>query len=201
MESLSNLVAAAKAGSVPAFGEIFTRFRGMAYASAYGFLRDHELAQDAAQDAFVEAYLKLGALRDAAAFPGWLKTIVRRQCIRSLRKAGPVQVRLEDLEDLRSPDAGPDETVQRDEERRLLLAAMGRLRDGERVILHLFYYRGYSCGEIGSLLGIKVPAVKKRLFDARKSLRSRFADGWGTARLSEARDPGQAMPGLLQRAA
>lgn len=177
MDPVTNLVGAAQAGSGPAFGEIFVRFHGMAYAAAYSFLRDPDLAEDAAQDAFIEAYLKIGALRDPAAFPGWLSTIVRRQCIRSIRGTRPGVVALDDVGELRCAEPGPDETALKEEEKRLLRTALNRLREHERAVLELFYFSGYSCREIASRLRISVPAVKKRLFDARKSLRLKLEAG------------------------
>ena len=71
MPELITLVNAAKQGDKAAFGQIVTRFQDMAFASAYAMLGDACTAQDAAQEAFIDAYLCLPNLREPAAFPRW----------------------------------------------------------------------------------------------------------------------------------
>jgi len=88
VDEISNLILlATDIGADPgkrlaAFGELVTRFQGMAYGYAYSILGDFHLAEDAAQDAFVMAFQKLNGLRDPKAFPGWLRRIVRTACHR-----------------------------------------------------------------------------------------------------------------------
>ena len=54
------------------------------YASAQ--LRDQHLAEDAAQDAFLKAFVDLGQLHEPAAFPGWFRRIVYKHCDRIRRR-------------------------------------------------------------------------------------------------------------------
>ena len=86
MEALSELVVAARAGDHEAFAEIVSRFQNMAYAGAYGMTGDSTLAQDVAQEAFIEAYLNLERLREPAAFPGWFRRILIKQSDRQTRR-------------------------------------------------------------------------------------------------------------------
>src|SRR6185312_8867273 len=66
MEVLHSLVIAAQNGDMDAFGHIVQRFQAMAYTSAYAMLEDAQLAEDVAQEAFIEAYLNLPKLREPA---------------------------------------------------------------------------------------------------------------------------------------
>ncbi|BCL82749.1 hypothetical protein ccbrp13_52140 [Ktedonobacteria bacterium brp13] len=75
MEALDTLVTAAQAGDLNAFSDIVQRFQGMAYVSAYTMLGDVQMAEDVAQEAFIEAYLHLPALHEPQAFPGWFRRI------------------------------------------------------------------------------------------------------------------------------
>ncbi|MCB9152070.1 MAG: RNA polymerase sigma factor, partial [Caldilineaceae bacterium] len=70
---LPALVRAAQDGDKEAFGQIVGRFQDMAFASAYALLGNAMMAQDAAQDAFVDAFRTLHLLREPAAFPGWFR--------------------------------------------------------------------------------------------------------------------------------
>ena len=70
MEELASLVVRARAGDLKAYGQVVRRFQDMAYGYAYSLLGDFHLAEDAAQEAFVQAYRDLGKLAIPAAFPG-----------------------------------------------------------------------------------------------------------------------------------
>ena len=63
-------------------------------------------------------------------------------------------------------------TVAAPEADRAVLEALGRLKPGDRAVLYLFYYEGYTTGEIGALLGISQSAVTTRLQRARQKLKT-----------------------------
>jgi DNA-directed RNA polymerase specialized sigma24 family protein len=58
----------------------------MAVAYAYSLLGDFQLAEDAAQEAFIQAYRDLKTLREPLAFSSWLRRIVFNYCDRITRK-------------------------------------------------------------------------------------------------------------------
>ncbi|WP_311520335.1 RNA polymerase sigma factor [Paenibacillus albidus] len=57
----------AQQGDTEAFGQLMLHFRGMAYAVSYDMLKDVHFAEDAVQDAFMEAYQNLGKLQEPSA--------------------------------------------------------------------------------------------------------------------------------------
>ena len=72
---MRSLVLRAQGRDQEAYGQLVRRFQDMAYGYAYALLGDFHLAQDAAQEAFVEAYRCLPGLRNPEAFPGWLRLL------------------------------------------------------------------------------------------------------------------------------
>ena len=78
-----------------AFGELVRRYQGAATAYAYALLRNYSGAEDAAQAAFLSAWLHRHELRDPQAFGGWLRTIVRTECSRITRRASVTTVPIE----------------------------------------------------------------------------------------------------------
>ena len=58
-----------------AFDHLVHDFQGMVYSIAFKRLSDRQLAEDAAQEAFLTAYKRIAQLQDVGAFPGWLKRI------------------------------------------------------------------------------------------------------------------------------
>jgi RNA polymerase sigma-70 factor, ECF subfamily len=78
-------------------------------------LGDFHRAEDAAQEAFLAAWSGLPSLSDPAAFPGWLRGIVRHQAFRALRKKQLEIVPLESAEDVPSEHVSPDDDPVRRE--------------------------------------------------------------------------------------
>ena len=160
----------AKEGDRQAFERLVRRFGPMARAVAHEKLRDRQLAEDAVQEAFAEAYAQLGRLREIEAFPGWFKTIVARKCYRMLRGLRRNAALCERARPEEAPCGVEDEVVER-EARRSVREAVDSLMPNLRMAVKLFYEEGYSLQEISGFLGTSVPALKKRLHDARRKLK------------------------------
>lgn len=128
MADLTTIIQAAQKGDVSAYGEIVSRFQDMAYGYAYAILGDFQLAQDAAQEAFIEAFRQLENLRERGAFPGWFKRIVYKHCDRLTRGKRILTVPLELAMGEQSQMDGPDRSVERMEIKNEVLAAIRSLR-------------------------------------------------------------------------
>jgi len=161
----------AREGNEEAFGLLVKQFTGMAYVIAYELLGDPYLAEDALQEAFAQAYVHLKQLDEPKAFPGWLKTIVVRQCHRLKRRKHLPVVSLEDALQTADNQADVHAIAERRERARQLHASVADLSAPLRLAVHLFYFEGYSLQEISACLGPSTAVLKKRLFDARKKLR------------------------------
>ena len=95
MEEIRSLVIRSQTGDLNAYGQLVLKFQDMAYGYSYSLLGDFHLAEDAAQEAFIESYRNLGQLRDPAAFPGWFRRVVFSRCQRILRRKQPETMSLE----------------------------------------------------------------------------------------------------------
>jgi RNA polymerase sigma-70 factor (ECF subfamily) len=95
-----HLVRQASGGDVQAFVELTRRFQHFAFGSALALVRDFQEAEDLVQEAFVAAWSALPGLADPAAFPGWLRGIVRHQAFRMLRRRQLRTVPLAQAEEL-----------------------------------------------------------------------------------------------------
>ena len=80
------LVERARSGDHDAFAQLAATALGRSYNIARLILRDHELAQDAVQEAFVSAWRDLSSLRDPDRFEAWLTRLVVRSCYREARR-------------------------------------------------------------------------------------------------------------------
>src|SRR5437867_7594207 len=127
MTELPSLVRAAQHGDKDAFGQIVMRFQDMAYASAYATVGDPGLAQDIAQEAFLDAYLNLSKLRDPAAFPGWFRRIVLGHSNRQRRSQPVTTILLEDAGSLYAHLPDPALTLEETQLRQEVHSAIQRL--------------------------------------------------------------------------
>ena len=174
MNPLTDVVAAAQQGDKEAFNHLVVRFQDMAYASAYAILGDPHLAQDAAQEAFLDAYQNLAKLRDPATFPGWFRRIVFGRSHRQFRAQPQAFVSLDELPEI---EAGYGDPIARVHEREIsaeVQAAIAALSPNHRMTVALYYIEGYSQHEIAAYLETPLSTVKKRLYDARQQLKERM---------------------------
>jgi uncharacterized protein len=159
-----------------AFGEVVRRFQDMAFACAYAVLADFQLAEDAAQEAFIAAWRSLDQLRAPEAFPGWFKRIVLTQCSRMTRNRTLPIVPLESAYGIASSAPEPQALLEQEELRYHVLQAIQTLSEGERVAVTLFYINDYAQSEIADFLEVPLTTVKKRLYCARQKLRETMLD-------------------------
>jgi len=173
MADLDLLIMSAAAGDVCAFEQLVLRFQGMAVGYAFAILGDFHLAEDAAQEAFVEAYAKLASLREPRAFAGWLKRIVFKHCDRLTRGA---RVHTVSLPGSQLPDTQPTpaDVLEDSELRQSVLDSVRHLADKERTVVTLFYMDDYSHKDIAGFLDLRVTTVKSRLHSARAKLKERL---------------------------
>jgi DNA-directed RNA polymerase specialized sigma24 family protein len=92
------LVRRAGGGDVKAFVELTRRFQQFAFGSALALVRDFQHAEDVVQESFVAAWSALPSLAEPAAFPGWLRGIVRHHAFRLLRRKRLPSAPLEEAE-------------------------------------------------------------------------------------------------------
>jgi RNA polymerase sigma factor (sigma-70 family) len=173
-ESIASLVERARSGDLAAFTELVRRFQAMAYGYAYSILGDFALAEDAAQEAFVEAYRKLDDLREPAAFPGWFRRIVYKYCDRIVRGRRIATASLDALGEVPSGRPGPEAVVEQREREELVLRAIASLPRGQCIATTLYYIDGYSQREVAAFLDVPLSTVKNRLYAARKRLKGRM---------------------------
>lgn len=159
----AELVARTRAGETEAFSELVARYRDMVYGLSYHLTGDFEAARDLAQEAFVQAYLKLGQLRAPERFAGWLRQIATNAYRSARRHREVATVVLEAAEGIAAPQ--PDDTEL------AVRGALARLRAPERLALTLHYIDGYSHAEIAGFLSLRPETVKTRLARARQHLR------------------------------
>ena len=159
-------------GSEEAFEELVLRHEKSVKGTAFKVTHNSFSAEDASQDAFVSAWMRLDSLHDHARFGPWVCAIAKN-CARDLvihyRNTVPdISLNLSDAEEL------PDLAFAREEEKRDLRDAVGTLTEKIREVVRLHYFEGYTVGEIAEKLSLPAGTVKWRLSEGRKQLRKGY---------------------------
>jgi RNA polymerase sigma factor (sigma-70 family) len=168
--SVHELVVRARGGDRDAFSELVARSIGRLTAVARMILRDEYAAQDAVQDAFIEAWRSLPGLRDPDAFEGWMRRLLMRACFRLIRRnkrTSAVEIQLTPV----------DEPASLGLERQLaihdqLQRGLARLAPELRAVVVLVYYLDLPYAQAADAMGVPVGTMKSRLNRATKVLRA-----------------------------
>lgn len=155
-----------------AFAELVQRHQ----SAVRRFLRhlahgDAALADDLAQDTFIQAYRSLAGFRGEANFPTWLLGIAHNHWRNARRKQRTVPLEPAHLESL-EPACSP---VNASDLRHDLDEALRQLAPDERTTLHLCYQQGLSHSEIAAVLGWPLGTVKTHLARSKEKLRPLLA--------------------------
>jgi RNA polymerase sigma factor (sigma-70 family) len=153
---------------VAAYSALVRRHQDVAFRTAMLITGHAQDAEDAAQEAFVKAWRALGRFRAGRPLRPWLLTIVANEARNRRRSAGRREhLALRAAVTLAPPrdDLGP--ALERD----ALAAAIGRLRDEDRVIIGCRFLLDLSEAETAAALGVARGTVKSRLSRALARLR------------------------------
>ncbi len=168
----------ARAGDAAGQRWLLARYRVRMVRLAAHVLRHEADAEDVAQEAFVQAFRHLGALRgDGAAFAPWLRRIVVRRCLDHLRR--PVYRREASADEAR--DRAEAGGAARTDTRLLVEMLLDKLSPPLRAVLVLRECEGMDYDEIAGVLGVPVGTVRSRLHAARAQFRTLWlaAEGEG----------------------
>ena len=163
-EALPALVDAARRGSGGAMDTLFRRFAPVVHGVLMGYVQKAD-ADDLTQDVFETAMQRLGQLREAAAFPGWLLGIARNAALDAKRRRMPLTgVALE------ASDAAASHEDRLDAAR--ALAAIRALPEAYRETLLLRLVEGLSGPEIAERTGLTAGSVRVNLHRGMALLRA-----------------------------
>jgi RNA polymerase sigma-70 factor (ECF subfamily) len=170
----NELVRRARQGDVAAFVDLTRRFQHAAHGSALALVHDFQLAEDIVQEAFLAAWSGLPTLADPAAFPGWLRSIVRHHAFRVLRRRQLETLPLTEANAALSDDSAADRQLEQRQEAGAALAAMAELPRGLREPAALFFVHQCSHQDIAAFLDLSLATVNNRLHAARVHLKERM---------------------------
>jgi RNA polymerase sigma-70 factor (ECF subfamily) len=169
------LVDRARNGDVNAYEALVQQYQQLAFRVAYQVTGDAADAEDAAQEAFVNAYYALGRFRPGAPFKPWLCRIVANEA-RNRRMAAHRRTALAERAHWAQASGeaapSPEAAAEADEFRATLADTLGQLRDEDRLILSYRLFFDFSEADMAEALKVPKGTVKSRLSRALARLRA-----------------------------
>jgi RNA polymerase sigma-70 factor (ECF subfamily) len=165
-------------GSHDAFRLLVERYMKQAYTVAYGFLRDHDDAEDVAQESFVRVYRSIKTFRGDSEFGTWLYRIVMNLSLNRAQQRKNARLRTEE-----SPEAIENVTnsagAQEPDVRWHIENALHQLPTLQRATVILRHLNGLSTKQVSGVLGCSEGTVKTHLHRGLKKMKTMlyFLDG------------------------
>lgn len=166
-------------GEPDAFRTLVERYQGRALGHALAITRDRDDAQDAVQDAFLNAHRALHTFDTERVFYAWFYAILRNCCYKLLARRRTELVDHSARLDLLEAPGVPVE------DRLAIERALAALSPGDREIVLLRHLDGLSYAELAAALEIPIGTVMSRLFNARKRVRHGLTRGLGPEQIGE----------------
>ncbi len=170
-----NLIQAARNGDQAAFGELVQQYQKRVFALAVRMCPTPELAEEAAQEAFLAAWQGLPFFRGDSAFATWLYRLTSNACVDLLRKEQRHQGPSLDDETVTAEAADtaptPEEAAEHRELRQQIEAGLKTLSPEHRAVLVLRELHQLSYDEIAESLELDLGTVKSRISRGRRQLR------------------------------
>ena len=166
-----SLLAAIARSDESALAELYDRFGRPAYGLALRVLRNPTLAEDAVQEAFLQAWRqaeRFDARRAKAST--WILTLVHRRAVDLVRREERHKTDPEETT-LMPTEQGADELAELRSRREIVQSALGRLPSEQRETLELAYYGGYTQSELARRLDQPLGTIKSRMFTGLTRLR------------------------------
>jgi RNA polymerase sigma-70 factor, ECF subfamily len=178
-------------GETSLFELIMRRYNRRLFRIARGILGSDAEAEDAVQEAYVCAWLKLRQFRGPEGFASWLCQIATNEALMRRRKRKVVLTDLSSLDeplnetaamaDQQSPHDNPEAGLHEYQLRRLLERAIDALPDTYRDVFVLREIEQLSVAETARFLGVEEGAVKTRVHRARRLLQENLTGEMATA--------------------
>jgi RNA polymerase sigma-70 factor (ECF subfamily) len=169
-----------KQGDLSGLETLVRRYQARAVHAAYMIVYDRPLAEDVVQTAFVKVAERIQQFDDERPFAPWFFRIVVNDALKLANKQRR-QVSLEGQPDhpaaqlaqwLVDPGLQPDQVVEQQDTRQIILKAISSLPPGQRAVIVMRYYFDMSMSDMSARTGRPLSTIKWWLRDARQRLRS-----------------------------
>ena len=181
MNSEKSLINLVKKGDKKAYEVLVLQYQDRLVFSVYKFLKDYELAQDIAQEAFVKAFKNIEKFRGDSSFYTWIYRIAINTAKNFLSsKSRKSEIYDDEIMELKLSESAvtsenPENILEAEELRSLMMEAIQGLPDDIRTTLSLREFDGLSYEEIAEVQNCPIGTVRSRIHKGREILDKTFS--------------------------
>ncbi len=175
-DNVKKQVALAKEGNGKAITFLYETYYKDVYYTCLKFLKDDNTTADMTQEVFLKAFSKLNSLEDEEKFKSWICQIANRMSLNYIKRSKLIT--FENMDDNSEISNLPDENVKTPEEisvdrdvAQVLLQAVEKLPEDQRICVFMYYYQNMSIKEIALQMGCSENTVRGKLRYASNNLR------------------------------
>jgi len=154
-------------GNDEAYAALIDRYKQGLYHHCFKIVRDEDVAEDVAQEAFIEAFVHLDRFDPQYRFSTWLYKIATNLALMHLRKRRDVRMDEDELDRVMSTLPETEQFALYRE----LHDAVNDLQQPYRTVVSMHYWHGKSYSEIASSMGTSIGSVKGWMSRAKKQLK------------------------------
>lgn len=164
------LIQRCQAGDRVAQNELYKRYAGAMYNICRRMMNDEDEAKDLLQEVFVDAFLKIGMLKELTTFSAWIKRIAVNKCINAIKKKRIFAISIDENIDIAEHVESLDKEIVSHEAKNIM-KALEHISDGCRTVFNLYLFEGYDHKEISQIMGISESASKSQFSKAKQKIR------------------------------
>lgn len=157
------------AGDKSAYKDLVQRHKDFAFTVAYRILNHREEAEEAAQDAFMQAFAGLKEFNRTAKFTTWFYRIVFNAALGAKRRQKPTEA-ITEVHTLAYSVMDTTQNLHKKERLAQIQQALAKLSADDVTMITLFYLKEHSLEEIADITLISAETIKVKLHRARKRL-------------------------------
>ena len=174
------LISQLKSGNKDAFAELVSAYQKNVLNICYRFLLNREDAEDTAQEVFIEVYHSINKFRGDSTLSTWIYRIATTKSLDEIKKRSR-QKRITSFGELLGLDKitnwlidkeRPDKILEEKEDLSLLMEALNKLPESQRIALTLSKVEGHSNTEVAEIMETSLTAVDSLIYRAKQNLKS-----------------------------
>lgn len=173
MTDQEGLIPRLKYGEEKAFRELVEQYQSKVYRLARSMVMDHDIADEVAQQTFIQVYRKIGTFAGRSSLSTWIYRITVNLAKNQLRGLSR-QVGLERVDRLTDRSEPTDRALEQHQKWQEVLSAAEQLPEKQREVLNLRAVQGLSYKEIAAIVGGKSGSAKVNYHLAVKKLREKL---------------------------
>ena len=166
-------------GDIPAYRHLVNKYKDRAFNLSKSIVHSDLVAEEAIQDAFLQAFRNLRKFKGKAHFSTWLYRIVVNESLKKNKKKKLQYISYDDadVKDNTIMDISPNavEHLHQEEQRELINEILENLKDSDALLLKLYYLEEKKIDEITEITGLTKSNCKVILFRARKSFAEMYS--------------------------